>query len=238
MKKRPFLRFFLTVWIVLFIWNTPASAAAGSLSAQVDGTLKAGKSFEVTLSSSVPLCAIELEIRYDNTVLEYKSAKAQLPKGEIRTRQTEGGMRLICASGKEKDGAILNLTFKALKNADTQIIFSPISSALSDEQLYDFANGVALSLAIGENGSFSSKQTEKDAISSKTSTADSRAVSSSSPDESVSKVIPDYYRKVDYLRIVLIAVGIAGLVATALFIGFRLGIRSKKQPPKPDEDDK
>lgn len=238
MKKNIFRKFFILVWILLSFSGFSASAESVPLSLDVSNTLKAGKTFEVTLSASILLCALDLDIRFDTGVLEYKSTKAELSGGEVHARQTDDGIRLLYANATAKDGALLKLSFKALQNADTDVIFTPVLAAISDESLYNFESGITLSLSIGDNASFRTVSTPKGSSTPKKSTADSRSVSASSPDENDPKIIPDFYREVNYLRIILIAVGIAGLAAAALAVGFQLGKRSKKSLKNPiDSDD-
>lgn len=240
MKRKPILLFFILIVIsLLFVLaDISASAESASLSVDVTGTLKAGKTFDVAVSSDIPLCALQLDIGYDAGKITYKSVKAESADGCVRYRETDGGISLIFASASPKSGTLLVCRFKPLSDGENALVFSPVSAAASDEKPVEINEAVTLKLSVGVNASFQTSAALKTATSSTAQQRRSLSESKSTDDESISREVIDLrdpYSPV--LRYALITAGAASLLAVTLAVGIQIGKRYRKEP-KEDTDSK
>lgn len=209
-----------------------ASAQSASLSLDVSGTLKAGKTFQVTISCSSPLYALQLDIDYDASRIACKSVKSASSEAYVRSRQSDTRTSVVFSGSRTTSGALIVCTFKTLIDGESQIVFTPLSSVDASEQLTDFDKALTLNITAGSNASYKTDTAPKKDAPSPTNSPRPILDSRSSSDESRSQMIPDeFHTKPPIWRYVLIAVCIAGLVAATLIIGIQIGKRSKKKPP-------
>lgn len=226
----------LSILLSFSLCCIPAAAQSASLSLSVSGTLRAGRTFTVALSSDAPLYAIQLDIDYDGSRVEFKSVKSD---SNIRYRQSKGRVSTLISGSEAKSGILLTATFKALADGETKIAFTPLSAADSAQQLIDFDTALTLNLSLGDNASYRTDVTPKEESPTQISPTRPIPDSRSTGDESRSQMIPDEYRsKTPVMRILLISLGSALLVGAVLFIGILIGRRSKKkEPPDPSDAD-
>ncbi|MBQ6154000.1 MAG: hypothetical protein IJJ15_09655 [Ruminococcus sp.] len=235
----------LILCVLLLSLSVYASAASASLSLDVNGTLKAGKTFQVAISSDTPLYAVQLDIEYDTSRIEFKGVKSG-SDAAVRSRRTQDHISVILSGSKTTSGTLMTCTFKALSDGESKIVFSPMSAVDSAEKLIDFDKALTLNFTAGDNASFSTDLTPKKESPSPTTAQRPLLDSRSSGDESRSHEITDEFRsKPPILRYVLIALSVALLAAAALVIGIRIGKRSKKktqsdpnETESPDNDKK
>lgn len=212
----------------------PAAAQSASLSLSVGGTLKAGRTFTVALSCDAPLYALQLDIDYDESQVEFKNVKSE---SNIRYRQSKGRVSALISGSEVTSGTQLTATFKALADGESKIVFTPLSAVDSAQQLIDFDKSLTLNLSLGDNASYRTDVTPKKETPTQISPTRPTPDSRSTGDESRSQMIPDAYRsKPPVMRIVLISSGAALLIGAVLFIGILIGKRSKKKAP-PDLSD-
>ena len=228
---------FLPFLLFSFLFTVSAFAKDASLSLDVSGTLKAGKTFDVTVSGNTALCAVQLDIGYDTEMIDYASVKADSSDGTVRYRKTDKGVSLIYASATAKSGALFICKFKALQNGESAVLFSPVSAAASGEEHIDIDKAITLKLSVGNNASYQTSTSPKKAASSNTTSALSLSDSKSTGDESVSKEILDFHDPYfPVIQKILITAGFVLLSAATLFIGILIGKRCRRKPDDENTD--
>ncbi|MBQ3417960.1 MAG: hypothetical protein IJH32_09005 [Ruminococcus sp.] len=228
---------FLPFLLFSFLFTVSAFAKDASLSLDVSGMLKAGKTFDVTLSCGVPVCAVQLDISYDTKMIDYASVKADSSDGTVRYRKTDKGVSLIYASATAKSGALFICKFKALQNGESAVLFSPVSAAASGEEHIDIDKSVTLKLSVGNNASYQTAASPKASSSLSESGARSLSDSKSTPDESVSKELLDFHDPYyPVIQKILITAGFVLLSAAMLFLGILIGKRCRRKPDVENTD--
>lgn len=147
----------LTLIVTTFSFTVPVEAA-GKGSFGFDGNSKVALGENITVSLYISdiadtdggVCSLEANLQFDNTFLEYVSAKSTCPFGAKVVPENSykiAGMDFMQASCFNSKTGIMEFTFKAIKEGETEV--SAINTKMNDTKNRLTATGGSKKITIG-----------------------------------------------------------------------------------------
>ena len=237
---------FLIVVLMTFI-GLPCAAASGFYCEYTPKTERSSV-FYIDLYSSEEIRAAVMELRFDDSIAEYREVSAVGNTSSVRAASDGGCVKIAFADSSAVSGKICRVAFKALQAGTCTFTLHVTQAADSEPKSLTGFSDYSLDVKLGKDdvvsdasAKASSKTSSASSVKSAASSRSSLSISSDTEDgdASVSGGFFDLRRKDDHgLTYVLIGAGSVVLIAALILMGILIGRRTvgkKKEVKKEGE---
>ena len=231
----------LTAWltVMLLLFAGLHCSAAGGFTCEYSPKSEKGSLFFIDISSSVEVSAAVMELRFDDSIAEYREVSAVEKSSTVRAARSDGCVKIALAdSGAVKD-KICRVGFKAVRKGSCTFALHISQATDAEPKLISGLSDYSLDVDFGEediaSSSVSSKATSSrvDRSSSRSSIkvgADNSDDIDGNDDESSHNGGVFDLRQNHALKYILIGAGIVILIAALVFAGVLWGRKTANKP--------
>lgn len=229
--------------VILLLFLRFSCAAAGGFTCEYVPKAEKGSLFYIDVCSSVEVRAAVMELRFDDSMVEYREVSAAGKTASVHAVCDGGCVKFAFADSGPVAGRLCRVAFKALRTGDCAFRLHISQAADAQPKLIGDLSDFTLAVKLGRSDVTSDGSVK---TSAKTSRAAEEGSSTSllypaeTPEDDPDAELPEGgivdLRQDHALRYILIGAGSVILIAVLVFAGFLLGRKTAERKSRASEE--